>query len=121
MVKLASVREIRQYGRGLARNRSEFINSALYVFATVLLLCGFVAFLVSKPKPSLVLLLVALALIMVVNVHDLFAHLAGIDYRLWFLGFDPQLALVEVFVPVVQAVGALLSFLGIMFLFIEVL
>lgn len=55
MVKLASVREIRQYGRGLARNRSEFINSALYVFATVLLLCGFVAFLVSKPKPSLVL------------------------------------------------------------------
>lgn len=58
---------------------------------------------------------------MVVNVHDLFAHLAGIDYRLWFLGFDPQLALVEVFVPVVQAVGALLSFLGIMFLFIEVL
>ncbi|KAH7839759.1 hypothetical protein Vadar_008362 [Vaccinium darrowii] len=63
-------------------------------------------------KLGLVLLLVALALILVVNVHDLFAHLAGIDYRLW--------ALVEVLVPVVQAVGALLSFLGVLLLFIQI-
>ncbi|KAG6745629.1 hypothetical protein POTOM_050127 [Populus tomentosa] len=56
---------------------------------------------------------------MVVNLHDLVAHLAGIDYRFPLMRFDTQLALVEFAVPVVQASGALLSFLGILFLFIQ--
>ena len=73
-----------------------------------------------EPKSGLVLLLIGLALIVMVNVHDLVAHLAGVDYRLQMMGFDPQLALVEVAVPVVQILGSLLFFLGILFLFIQV-
>ncbi|KAA8533640.1 hypothetical protein F0562_030926 [Nyssa sinensis] len=119
MVKLASARESRMYGSRLARKRSEYINAGLYVFATVVLGCGFAAQFSNEPKSGLVLLLISLALIIVVNIHDLIAHLAGIDYRLPLMEFDTQLALVEFAVPVVQALGALLSFLGILFLLIQ--
>ncbi|KAE8077845.1 hypothetical protein FH972_016368 [Carpinus fangiana] len=119
MVKLASARESRMYGPRLARSRLEYINAGLYVFATIVLLGGFAAQLSKEPKSGLVLLLIGLALIVMVNVHDLVAHLAGVDYRLQMMGFDPQLALVEVAVPVVQILGSLLFFLGILFLFIQ--
>ncbi|KAF5731232.1 hypothetical protein HS088_TW19G00838 [Tripterygium wilfordii] len=119
MVKLASARESRMYGPRLARNRFEYINAGLYVFATVVLLGGFVAELSSEPRSGLVLLLIALALIMVVNVHDLIAHLAGIDYRFPLMELDTQLGIVEFAVPIVQALGSLLMFLGILFLFIQ--
>lgn len=109
------------YGPRHARNRAEYINSALYVFATIVLLCGFVFLLLNEPEPGLVLLLIALGLIVVVNVHDLFAHLAGIDYCFPLMGFDPQLALVEFAVPFTQSLGALLTFLGILFLFIQLI
>lgn len=108
------------YGPRLARSRSEYINAGLYVFATIVLIGGFAAQFSNEPKSGLILLLIALALIIMVNVHDLMAHLAGVDYRLQLLGFDPQLALVEIAVPVVQALGSLLFFLGILFLFIQV-
>ena len=85
-----------------------------------LLQCGFVAQLSKEPKSGLVLLLMGLGLIVVVNVHDLVAHLAGIYFRFQLMGFDPQLALVEFAVPLVQAAGSLLIFLGILFLFIQV-
>ncbi|CAK7324114.1 unnamed protein product [Dovyalis caffra] len=119
MVKLASARESRMYGPRLARNRAEYMNAGLYVFATIVLIGGFVAQLSNEPKSGLALLLIALLLIVVVNLHDLVAHLAGIDYRLPLMGFDTQLALVEFAVPVVQALGTSLSFLGILFLFIQ--
>ncbi|MCL7027786.1 hypothetical protein MKW94_027161 [Papaver nudicaule] len=120
MVKLASARECRLYGSGIKRNRFEYINAGLYVFATLLLVCGFVAQLSSVvAKSGLVVLLIGLVLVMVVNIHDLFAHMAGIDYRLQYFGFDTQLALVEFAVPVVQAFGSLVFFLGVLFFFIE--
>ncbi|KAF5451103.1 hypothetical protein F2P56_031399 [Juglans regia] len=119
MVKLASARESRMYGPRLARNRSEYVNAGLYLFATIVLLGGFAAQFSSEPKSGLVLLLIALALMIMVNVHDLLAHLAGFDYRLQLMGFDPQLAFVEFAVPVVQALGSVLFFLGILFLFIQ--
>lgn len=120
MVKLATARECRLYGSGLTRNRFEYINAGLYVFATLILLCGFVAQLSSViAKSGLVVLLIGLVLILVVNIHDLFAHMAGIDYRLQYLGFDTQLALVEFAVPIVQALGSLVFFLGVVFFFIE--
>lgn len=59
-------------------------------------------------------------MIMVVNIHDFLAHLAGIDYWFPLLGLDVQLALVEFTVPVVQTLGSLLFFLAILFLFIQV-
>ncbi|KAF7131947.1 hypothetical protein RHSIM_Rhsim09G0204100 [Rhododendron simsii] len=119
MVKLASARECRMYGPRRGRNRAEYINAALYVFATIVQLCGFVFLLLNEPEPGLVLLLIALGLVVVVNVHDLLAHLAGIDYWFPLMGFDPQLGLVEFAVPFAQALGALLTFLGILFLFIQ--
>ena len=97
------------------------MNAGLCVFAAIVLVGGFVAELSKEPKSGLVLLLIGLLLIMVVNLHDLVAHLAGIDYRFPLMGFDTQLALVVFAVPVVQASGALLSFFGILFLFIQVL
>ncbi|KAF3432866.1 hypothetical protein FNV43_RR23968 [Rhamnella rubrinervis] len=119
MVKLASAREVRMYGPRLSRNRAEYMNAGLYVFATVVLLGGFVAQLSKEPKSGLVLLLIALAILIMVNLHDLLAHLAGIDYRLTLMEFDTQLALVEFAVPLVQALGFLLLFLGVLFLFIQ--
>ncbi|KAB2596786.1 polypyrimidine tract-binding protein-like protein 2 [Pyrus ussuriensis x Pyrus communis] len=119
MVKLASAREFRMYGPRLSRNRAEYMNAGLYVFATAVLLGGFVAQLSNEPKSGLVLMLIALALILVVNLHDLVAHLAMFDYRMPLMEFDLQLALVEFAVPVVQALGTVLSFLGILFLLIQ--
>ncbi|KAI3912485.1 hypothetical protein MKW92_013946 [Papaver armeniacum] len=120
MVKLATARECRLYGSRLTRNRFEYINAGLYVFGTLILLCGFVAQLSSViAKSGLVVLLIGLVLILVVNIHDLFAHMAGIDYRLQYLGIDTQLALVEFAVPIVQALGSLVFFLGVLFFFIE--
>lgn len=120
MVKLASARESRMYGPRLSRNRAEYTNAGLYVFATMVLLSGFAAEFSREPKSGLVLLLIALALITVVNVHDLLAHLAGFDYWFALMEFDVQLGLVEFAVPVVQILGSLLLFLGILFLFIQV-
>ncbi|PIN27139.1 hypothetical protein CDL12_00094 [Handroanthus impetiginosus] len=119
MVKLASARETRTYGPRLARNRAEYTNAGLYVFATILLMGGFAAQLSSDPKSGLVLLLIGFVIVIIVNVHDLIAHLAGIDYRLPLLEFDIQLALVEFAVPLVYSIGTILFFLGTLFLFIQ--
>ncbi|KAL8232110.1 hypothetical protein R6Q57_001888 [Mikania cordata] len=116
MVKLATARESRTYGPGPSRNRAEYINAGVYVFSTIVLMCGFVLLLLKQPKLGLVLILVGLALIVVVNIHDLMAHLAGIDYRVGLMELDVQLPLVEVAVPVVQALGAVVFFMGILFL-----
>lgn len=121
MVKLASVREIRIYGPRLARGRSEYMNAGIYVLATVFLAGGFVAQFSWEPKSGLVLLLIGLGLVIVVNGHDLMAHIAGIDCRLGLVEFDLQLLVVEFAVPVVQTLGALVSFLGIFLVFIQVI
>ncbi|KAL8095779.1 uncharacterized protein LOC141689401 [Apium graveolens] len=120
MVKLASARESRMYGPLHTRNRSEYMNAGLYVFATVMLVGGFVAQFSMEPKSGLVVILIGLGLVILVNVHDLVAHLAGIDYRLFALmEHDLQLGLVEFAVPLVQSIGTLLSFLAILFIFIQ--
>ncbi|XP_047307278.1 uncharacterized protein LOC124910649 [Impatiens glandulifera] len=119
MVKLASARESRMYGPRLGRGRGENLNAALYLLATVVLAGGFVSQFSQEPKSGLVLLLIATGFIIIVNVHDLIAHLVIIDFRLRLLELDLQLALVEVAVPVVQAIGSLLFFLGILILFLQ--
>lgn len=122
MVKLATARDSRMYGPRLSRNRSEYMNAGLYVFATLLLLVGFATQLSTKePKIGVVFVLIGLFIIAIVNIHDLIAHLAGIDYCLALIEHDIQLALVEFAVPLVQSLGTLLSFLAILFLFIQVL
>ncbi|KAL2542204.1 hypothetical protein Adt_03182 [Abeliophyllum distichum] len=119
MVKLASAREIRMYGPRLARNRSEYINAGLYLFATILLLSGFSAQFSNEPKSGLVLLLMGSVIIIGVNIHDLVAHLAGIDFRFPLMEYDVQFGLVEFAVPLVYTLGTILFFLGILFLFIQ--
>ncbi|KAL6541524.1 hypothetical protein OROGR_011010 [Orobanche gracilis] len=119
MVKLASARETRIYGPGLSRNRAEYMNAGLYVFATILLLGGFVAQFSSEPKSGLVLLLIGFVIMISVNFHDLIAHLAAIDYRLPLMELDLQLALVEFAVPLVYSIGTLLFFLATLFLLIQ--
>ena len=120
-MKLASARDFRAYGPRAARSRAEYINAGLYLFATILLLGGFVAQLSREAKSGLALIVLAAALILIVNVHDLFAHLAGIDYRLPLLAqYDVQLLFVEFAVPFLQAIGSLLLLLGTLFLLIQV-
>ncbi|GER34329.1 polypyrimidine tract-binding protein-like protein [Striga asiatica] len=119
MVKLASARESRMYGPRLARNRSEYMNAGLYVFATILLMGGFAAQFSSEPKSGLVLLLMGFLIVMAVNLHDLAAHLAGIDFRLPLVEFDIQLALVEFAVPLVYSLGTLLLFLATLFILVQ--
>ncbi|KAK1409098.1 hypothetical protein QVD17_35623 [Tagetes erecta] len=120
MVKLASARESRMYGSRRSRMRAEYTNAGVYVFSTIVLLCGFVAQLSKEAKSGLVVLLIGLGLIVIVNVHDLFAHLAAINYRLRLIDLDSQLLFVEVAVPVLQAAGALLFFIAILLLLLQV-
>nr|GEX00680.1 hypothetical protein CTI12_AA103150 [Tanacetum cinerariifolium] len=119
MVKLATARESRMYGPRLTRNRAEYMNAGVYVFSTIVLVCGFVAMLLREVKVSLVMVMIGFIVIVVVNVHDLIAHLAGIDYRVGLMELDVQLPFVEIGVPVVQALGGVLLFLGIFFLLIQ--
>ncbi|XP_072983459.1 uncharacterized protein [Typha latifolia] len=122
MVKLATAREARSYGPYPARNRWEYINSGLYLLASILLIGGFAAQLSPihlHEKSGLALVLIGLLLLLVVNVHDLFAHLAAVDYCLALVEFDAQLALVEFAVPVVQSVGTVLTFVAILFFEIQ--
>ncbi|XP_010913877.1 uncharacterized protein [Elaeis guineensis] len=122
MVKLATARESRMYGPHPVRNRWEYINAGLYVFAAILLVFGFVAQLPRSGEVDefgLVVILIGLVLVVAVNVHDLVAHLAGIDYRFELMGFDVQLGLVEFAVPLVQTIGSILVFIAILFLLIQ--
>ncbi|XP_020223311.1 uncharacterized protein LOC109805579 [Cajanus cajan] len=119
MVKLASAREFRTYGPGLAKNRYEYINAGLYLIGSVLLVCGMVAQLWPEARLGLLLAMSALAILLLVNLHDLFAHLAGIDFRLPLMAFDLQLAFVEFAVPIIHILGSLLAFLAVFFLFIQ--
>lgn len=99
MVKLATAREIRTYGPRLGRSRAEYINAGLYLFATVVLIGGFTAIGFSlEPRSGLVLILLALALITAVNVHDLVAHLAGIDYLYDIMIFECKKAILDLFI-----------------------
>lgn len=120
MVKLASARDFRTYGPGITRNRYEYINAGLYLFASVVLCSGFAAQFSSEARSGLVVIVIAFAIIVVVNIHDILAHLAGIDFRLPLMAFDLQLFFVEFAVPVVQILGTLLGLLGVLFIFIQV-
>jgi energy-coupling factor transporter transmembrane protein EcfT len=114
MVKLASVRETRMYGPRRIRDQCEDANAGLYLVATLLLLVGCVLLLPGYHLVTvgLYLVLVALILIVVVNLHDLYAQLAGFDFRLPLVTLDPQLALIEIAAPLVQALGGILYFIG---------
>ncbi|KAF5771434.1 hypothetical protein HanRHA438_Chr14g0682461 [Helianthus annuus] len=120
MVKLATARESRVYGSRRSRERWEYTNAGVYVFSTIVFLCGFVAQLSREAKSGLVVLLIGLGLIVVVNIHDLVAHLAAINYRFRLMELDSQLLFVEVAVPALQALGALLFFMALLLLVLQV-
>jgi hypothetical protein len=114
MVKLVSVRRTRLYGPSAWRDLWEYINAFVYLVATIVLLVGCILLLPgrSSAKLGLILVLVALALLVVVNLHDLIAQLAGFDFRLPLLSLDPQLALIEILAPLLQVLGSILFFIG---------
>ncbi|CAJ1974365.1 unnamed protein product [Sphenostylis stenocarpa] len=119
MVKLASARDFRTYGPGLSKNRFEYINAGFYLIASLLLLSGLAAQLSSDARPGLVLMIAALGFILLVNLHDLLAHLVGIDFWFPLMTFDLQLAFVEFAVPLIQMLGTLLPFVALLLLFIQ--
>ncbi|KAG9448332.1 hypothetical protein H6P81_014460 [Aristolochia fimbriata] len=121
MVKLATAREIRMYGPRRAKNQWEYINAGLYLFATVILVGGLAAQFseAGDSKSGLVVILIALGILTFVNLHDLTAHMAGIDYRCSLMEYDLQLALVEFAVPSVHALGSILNFVGIGLLLLQ--
>ncbi|KAG0571082.1 hypothetical protein KC19_6G210100 [Ceratodon purpureus] len=109
MAKLASVRVTRLYGPEQWKYQFELANAVAYLIATLLGLVGVVLFLPAwNTAVGFWCLLVALLLIVLVNVHDLYAQLAGFDFRLPLATLDPQLALVEIAAPLVEAIGGLL-------------
>jgi hypothetical protein len=113
MVKLVSVRKTRLYGPGSWRDWWEYVNAFVYFVATIVLLGGCIMLLPGRStKLGLILALVALALFVIVNLHDLIAQLAGFDFRLSLLWLDPQLALIEILAPLVQVIGSILFFMG---------
>lgn len=71
-------------------------------------------------KSGLAVVLIGLALVTLVNCHDLVAHMAGIDYCFALMEFDVQLALVEFAVPLVNILGSILTFIGVLFVLIQV-
>jgi hypothetical protein len=113
MVKLVSVRKTRLYGPGFWRDWWEYVNAFVYFVATIVLLVGCIMLLPGRStKLGLISALVALALLVLVNLHDLIAQLAGFDFRLSLLWLDPQLALIEILAPLVQVIGSILFFMG---------
>ncbi len=114
MVKLVSVRRTRLYGPAAWRDWWEYINAFVYLVATIVLLVGCILLLPGRTsaKLGLILVLVALALLVIVNLHDLIAQLAGFDFRLPLLSLDPQLALIEILAPLLQVLGSILFFIG---------
>lgn len=113
MVKLATAREARLYGPALAVRRWEYINAGLYVFAALLLSAGLAAMWAGgAARAGLAAACVALAVAAGVNAHDLWAHLAGVDWRVGLARYDVQLGLVELLVPAVHAVGCVLAVVG---------
>jgi uncharacterized membrane protein len=110
MVKLTSARQCRMYGPPGTRDLLESLNAFVYLFATVLLAAGVVLLLPSFGviNTGLWMILVGVAVIVLVNFHDLHAHLAGIDYNFRFLTLDTQLWIVELAAPFVQAIGSIL-------------
>lgn len=123
MVKLATARDFRIYGPAGASDKWEYINAGLFLFSAIVLIGGFLAQLSSIPlhvKSGLALVLIGLIIISLVNVHDWFAHLAGIDWRVGLAEYDQQLALVEIVMPIVNLFGSTLFFVAVLFFEIEV-
>ncbi|XP_024369548.1 uncharacterized protein [Physcomitrium patens] len=110
MVKLTSARQARLYGPLSTRDMVENWNSFLYLVGTILLAAGMLLLLPSFEMRSwsLWIVLVGFAVIVVVNLHDLHAHLAGIDYDFTLLSMDTQWWMFELAVPTVHAMGSIL-------------
>jgi hypothetical protein len=92
----------------------------VYVFAAVLLVGGFLGQLLpwaGSSRPGLAVAAVGLVCVLAVNLHDLLAHVAGVDYRLGMAGLDHQLALVEL---AVQSIGTVLTLVAVIFIEIQV-
>nr|XP_043633780.1 uncharacterized protein LOC122604988 [Erigeron canadensis] len=117
MVKLATAREWRMYGSGRSRERAEYTNAGVYLLATVVVVCGFAGQLSREPKSGLVVLLIGIGLMILVNIHDLVAHVSGRLRLMWRV--DHQLLYVEVGVPALQALGGFLFFIAILFLLLQ--
>jgi hypothetical protein len=117
MVKLASVRETRAYGPAGSKDIWEDINAFGYIVAALLLTAGSVLLLPGyNVTGGLWLILVGLVFVLIVNLHDLFAQLAGVDFKPVLVTLDPQLGLIEIAAPLVQAIGAVVYFVGVFLL-----
>ncbi|KAJ3692179.1 hypothetical protein LUZ60_012529 [Juncus effusus] len=122
MVKLATARDFRNYGPGGARNKWEYINAGLFFFSGILLIGGFTAQFSAIPlhlKSGLALVLIGVLIVLFLNAHDFVAHMAGIDWRVGLVEYDQQLALVEFAVPIVNIIGSVLLFIGVLFFEIQ--
>ncbi|KAL2613850.1 hypothetical protein R1flu_025542 [Riccia fluitans] len=117
MVKLASVRTTRLYGPPNNKDIWEDVNAFGYLVAVLLTTAGTALLLPGyNPTAGLWLILVGLVCIFAANVHDLYAQLAGFDFRLPLVTLDPQLALIEIAAPLVQCIGAIIYFIGVVLL-----
>lgn len=121
MVKLASVRATRAYGPAESKDIWEDVNAFVYLIAALLLVAGSVLLLPGySAAGGLWLFLVGLGLIFFVNLHDLYAQVVGIDFNSELVTLDYQLAAIEFAVPVVQAIGAIVYFVGALLLLLIV-
>lgn len=66
------------------------------------------------------MVLIGLVIVAAINLHDLFAHMAGIGYRIGMVRYDIQLGLVELLVPFLQFVGSVVTFVGVILLLSQV-
>ncbi|XP_020576825.1 uncharacterized protein LOC110022296 [Phalaenopsis equestris] len=122
MAKLSSARDFRTYGPPTTRNSWEYINAGIYIAAAVLLLAGFVAQLFPAGidgRSGLAVIIIGLILIAIVNAHDLIAHLIGIDFSIPLIEFDPQLAFVEISVPLWLIVGDALTAVAVILFMVQ--
>jgi hypothetical protein len=113
MVKLASVRDTRLYGPAGSKDVWEDVNAFGYLVAALLLTAGTVLLFPGyNAKGGLWLILVAVVIIALVNLHDLYAQVAGVDFRPSLATLDSQLVAIEIAAPIVQTIGAIIYFVG---------
>ncbi|KAH7290417.1 hypothetical protein KP509_30G047800 [Ceratopteris richardii] len=124
MVKLVAARTHRRYGPHGVQDAFEITNAVVYLVATIFFIGGMTCLLINfthplqykEAHPGLILLAIAICLIILVNLHDILAHLAGIDFRLELLSYDPQLIFIEIAAPLVYVIGAVLYLIAIVFM-----
>lgn len=116
MAKLSSSRDGCLYGPWRVRNCWEYINAVVLLAGDILAQLSTA----DDAKSGFVVFLISLAVFGFVNLHDLAAQMAGVDFRSSVMWSDTRIVLVEFGAPLFHSLGFLLTVLTLALLLAQV-